>query len=111
MAEQAVAQLARRDQELSAARWLDAEDAAVHQGLAWALDHDPPSALRLALALAPWWLVRGRWVQGYALLQRAAGPGGPGRRRLVRRSGLAGPARAAERPISSASSWTTTARW
>jgi predicted ATPase/DNA-binding CsgD family transcriptional regulator len=73
LAEQAVTQLARRDQELSAARWLDAEEAAVHQGLAWALDHDPPSALRLALALAPWWLVRGRWVQGYALLQRAAG--------------------------------------
>ena len=38
-----------------------------------ALDHDPPNALKLALALAPWWLVRGRWVQGYALLQRAAG--------------------------------------
>ena len=78
MAERAVDQLARRDQELSAARWLDAEDAAVHQGLAWALDHDPPSALRLALALAPWWLVRGRWVQGYALLQRAAGQADPG---------------------------------
>jgi len=73
MAERAVAQLARSDQELSAARWLDAEDATVHQGLAWALDHDPPKALKLALALAPWWLVRGRWVQGYALLQRAAG--------------------------------------
>jgi predicted ATPase len=79
MAERAVAQLARSDQELSAARWLDAEDAAVHQGLAWALDHDTPNALKLALALAPWWLVRGRWVQGYALLQRAA------RRSAVRR--------------------------
>ena len=76
-AEQAVAQLARRDQELAAARWLDAEDATVHQGLAWALDHDPPGALRLALALAPWWLLRGRWVQGYALLQRAAGHADP----------------------------------
>ena len=72
-AERAVVQLARSDQELSAARWLDAEDATVHQGLAWALDHDAPNALKLALALAPWWLVRGRWVQGYALLQRAAG--------------------------------------
>ena len=78
VAEQAVAQLARRDQELSAARWLDAEDATVHQGLAWALDHDPPGALRLALALAPWWLLRGRWVQGYALLGRAAGHADPG---------------------------------
>ena len=77
VAEQAVAQLARRDQELSAARRLDAEDATVHQGLAWALDHDPPSALKLALSLAPWWLVRGRWVQGYALLRRAAGQASP----------------------------------
>jgi len=72
VAERAVEQLARRDTELSGARWLDAEAATVHQGLAWALDHDPPGALTLALALAPWWL-RGRWVQGYALLQRAAG--------------------------------------
>ena len=93
MAERAVAQLARSDQELSAARWLDAEDATVHQGLAWALDHDPPNALKLALALAPWWLVRGRWVQGYALLQRAAGQADQADERLVRRSGLAGSAR------------------
>ena len=49
----------------------------MHQGLAWALDHDPPAALRLALALAPWWLMRGRWVQGYALLQRAASHADP----------------------------------
>ena len=49
----------------------------MHQGLAWALDHDPLSALRLALALAPWWLVRVRWVQGYALLQRAIEQVGP----------------------------------
>jgi predicted ATPase/DNA-binding CsgD family transcriptional regulator len=77
VAERAVEQLARRDQEVSAARWLDAEDATLHQGLAWALDHDPPGALRLALALAPWWLMRGRWVQGYALLQRAAGYADP----------------------------------
>jgi predicted ATPase/DNA-binding CsgD family transcriptional regulator len=72
VAERAAAQMVVRAGELAAARWLDAEDAAVHQGLAWALDHDPPAALRLALALAPWWLVRGRWVEGYALLQRAA---------------------------------------
>jgi DNA-binding CsgD family transcriptional regulator len=78
VAERAVTQLARRDQERSAALWLDAEDATVHQGLAWALDYDPPGALELALALAPWWLVRARWVQGYALLQRAAGSANPG---------------------------------
>jgi DNA-binding CsgD family transcriptional regulator/tetratricopeptide (TPR) repeat protein len=51
--------------------WLEAEDAAIHQGLAWALDHDTPTALRLAAALAPWWLIRGRWVQGIELLRRA----------------------------------------
>ena len=50
----------------------------MHQGLAWAPNHDPQNALRLALALAPWWLLRGRWVQGYALLQRAAGHADPG---------------------------------
>ena len=71
VAERAAAQMAVRSGELSAALWLDAEDAAVHQGLAWALDHDPPAALRLAVALTPWWLVRGRWIQGSGLLQRA----------------------------------------
>ncbi len=69
-AERAAVQMAVRDQEQSAALWLDAEDAAVHQALAWALDHDPGAALRLAVALAPWWMVRGRWIQGSRLLQR-----------------------------------------
>ena len=78
VAEHAAAQMAVRGGELPAALWLDAEDAAVHQGLAWALDHDPSAALRLAVALAPWWLVRGRWVQGYGLLQRAVEQTGPG---------------------------------
>jgi non-specific serine/threonine protein kinase len=73
VAEQAATQMTVRDGERSAGLWLDAEDAAVHQGLAWALDHDPPAALRLAGALAQWWLVRGRWVQGYGLLRRAVG--------------------------------------
>jgi DNA-binding CsgD family transcriptional regulator/tetratricopeptide (TPR) repeat protein len=69
--------MAVRVKELPGALWLDAEDAAVHQGLAWALDHDPPTALRLASALAPWWLVRGRWVEGYALTRRAVEQTGP----------------------------------
>jgi hypothetical protein len=71
VAEQAAAQMAVRSGEQSAALWLDAEDAVVHQGLAWALDYDPPAALRLATALAQWWMVRGRWIQGIGLLQRA----------------------------------------
>jgi predicted ATPase/DNA-binding CsgD family transcriptional regulator len=71
VAESAAAQMALRDQEQPAALWLDAEEAAVHQGLTWNLDHDPLAGLKLAVALAPWWLVRGRWAEGYALLQRA----------------------------------------
>jgi predicted ATPase/DNA-binding CsgD family transcriptional regulator len=71
VAETATTQIAVRDLEQPAALWLDAEDAAVHQGLAWTLDRDPPAGLRLAVALAPWWLVRGRCAEGYALLQRA----------------------------------------
>ena len=71
VAEQAAAQMATRSGERPATLWLDAEDAAVHQGLAWAMDHDPHTALRLAVALAPWWWLRGRWIQGSGLLQRA----------------------------------------
>ena len=76
VAERAAAQMTVRSGERPAALWLDAEDGAVHQGLAWALDHDPPTALRLAVALALWWLVRGRWIQG-ALLRRAVEQTGP----------------------------------
>jgi predicted ATPase/DNA-binding CsgD family transcriptional regulator len=71
VAGQVAAQLETADLEQTAAVWLDAEEAAVHQGLAWAFDHDRELAFRLALALAPWWLLRGRWVQGYALLKQA----------------------------------------
>jgi predicted ATPase len=78
VAERAGGELEDRDQELRAARWLDAEDAALHQALAWELDHDPSAALRLAVALAPWWVLRGRWVEGRALLQRAVAGTSPG---------------------------------
>jgi predicted ATPase/DNA-binding CsgD family transcriptional regulator len=77
VAEQAAAQMAVRSGEKPAALWLDAEDAVVHQGLAWALDHDPPAALRLGAALAQWWMVRGRWIQGSGFLQRAVDQTGP----------------------------------
>jgi predicted ATPase/DNA-binding CsgD family transcriptional regulator len=78
VAEQAATGLASGAGEVAAAQWLDAEDAAIYQGMAWALDYDPPAALRLAVALAPWWRLRGRWIQGTALLQRAAERAGPG---------------------------------
>ena len=57
--------------------WLDAEDVTVHQALAWALEHDLATALRLVIALAPWWKLRGRMVAGYALLRAAAGHASP----------------------------------
>ena len=73
VAEQAAAGLETSAGEVDAARWLDAEDATVHHVLAWGLEHDPATAVRLATALAPWWWVRGRWTFGYELLSAAAG--------------------------------------
>ena len=70
--EQAAADMQTSIGELEAARWLDAEDATTHQGLTWALEHDRATALRLAITLAPWWSLRGRFVAGYALLRAAA---------------------------------------
>jgi predicted ATPase/DNA-binding CsgD family transcriptional regulator len=55
--------------EAAAARWLDAEDATMRQVLAWALDHDPATAARLAAALGWWWWPRGRLTAQYALLR------------------------------------------
>ena len=78
MAEQCAAGMQVSEGELAAAQWLDAEDATVHQALAWALHHDPATALRLAIALAPWWHMRGRLVAGYPLLRAAAGHAAPG---------------------------------
>jgi predicted ATPase/DNA-binding CsgD family transcriptional regulator len=79
VAEHASAGLRTSAGELAAARWLDAEDASIHQALTWALDHDPGAALRLALALAPWWGLRNRWTAGAAdLLRAAAGHSSPG---------------------------------
>jgi predicted ATPase/DNA-binding CsgD family transcriptional regulator len=72
VAEQAAAGLQTAAGELAAAQWLDAEEATTHQALSWALDNDPPTAVRLAIALASWWRLRGRGVAGYALLGAAA---------------------------------------
>jgi non-specific serine/threonine protein kinase len=72
LAEQAAAGLQTSAGELAAARRLDAEDATVHQGLAWAMEHDRAAALRLAVALAPWWHLRGRFTAGYELLHAAS---------------------------------------
>ena len=92
VAEQAAAGMQTSAGELAAARWLDAEDATTQQALAWALEHDPPTALRLA--------------DGAGALVAAAGPlrwpgtrccappprhAAPGQRRVVRRAALARP--------------------
>jgi len=76
--EQAAAALVTSSGELAAARWLAAEDATVHQGLAWALEGDPATALRMAIALSPWWSVSGRSAEGYKLLSTAAGQAASG---------------------------------
>jgi predicted ATPase/DNA-binding CsgD family transcriptional regulator len=71
-AEEASAGLQSFERELDAAKWLDAEDATMRQVLAWAMERDTPAALRLAVALAHWWFLRGRLPGEYLLLREAA---------------------------------------
>ncbi len=78
VAERGAAGLETSATELAAAAWLDAEGATVHQALAWALEHDPATAERLAVALAPWWSLRGRYTAGYELLSAACRDAAPG---------------------------------
>jgi predicted ATPase/DNA-binding CsgD family transcriptional regulator len=77
VAGQAAAGMRTRD-EAAAIRLLDAEDAAVHQALAWALENDPDAALRLGVSLAKWWIFRGRLETGRAMLLAAADHAAPG---------------------------------
>ena len=74
VARQAAAGLATSgdDRELAALRHLDAEDATLAAALDWALGQDPETAVALAVALAPWWLARGRAAEGYTRLATAA---------------------------------------
>jgi DNA-binding CsgD family transcriptional regulator/tetratricopeptide (TPR) repeat protein len=72
VAEGAAAGLASCTAEVAAIRWLDAEEAAMLQALAWAADHEAVMALRLAVALAPWWDLRGRAAGRYQLLRELA---------------------------------------
>ena len=60
-------------EEAEAARWLDAEDATMRQVLAWTMDHDLATAVRLAAVLGWWWLLRGRLPAQYGLLGEIAG--------------------------------------
>jgi predicted ATPase/DNA-binding CsgD family transcriptional regulator len=71
VAEEAAAGLATGAGEACAVRRLDAEDTTMRQVLAWAMDHDPVVALRLAVALAQWWRLRGRASGEYQALRKA----------------------------------------
>ena len=69
VAEQVADGLRTAEGQLLAARRLDAEDATMRQVLAWAMEHDTGIALRLTIALAPWWDLRGRLPNQRALLR------------------------------------------
>ena len=78
MAEEAAAGLQTSAGEVAAASRLDAEDPTMRQVLAWAVDHDPAVALRLAVALCWWWRPGGRLGGQYRLLSEVAGRAKPG---------------------------------
>jgi predicted ATPase len=78
VAGQAAAEVETIAGEQEAGRWLDAEDATMRQVLAWAVDRDTALALRLAAALAPWWMMRFRLAGMYPALHAAAGHAEPG---------------------------------
>jgi predicted ATPase/DNA-binding CsgD family transcriptional regulator len=60
VAGQAAVELYTGSREVAGVRQLDAEEVTLRHALAWASDHDPAAAMRLTLALAPWWRLRGR---------------------------------------------------
>ena len=49
---------------------LDADSAGLEEALAWSLEHDPEQGLRLAGAVWPYWLARGRLDSGRAWLAK-----------------------------------------
>ena len=77
-AERAAAGLQTSTGELAAARWLDAETSTLEQALAWSLEHDHATASRLAAALGPWWMLRGRVAEAERNLRAAAVLADPG---------------------------------
>jgi predicted ATPase/class 3 adenylate cyclase/DNA-binding CsgD family transcriptional regulator len=72
VAEEAAAELRTRTADVAAARRLDAEDATMRQALVWAREHDTAMGVRLVVALAAWWQLRGRFAEAYPLLREAA---------------------------------------
>ena len=78
VAEEAAAGLRTTTAELAALARLDAEEVTTRQALVWAVEHDQVIAPRLAVALAPWWMLRGRAAGEDALLCAAAAQAEPG---------------------------------
>jgi predicted ATPase/DNA-binding CsgD family transcriptional regulator len=72
LAGQAAVELYTGSREVAGVRHLDAEEVTLRHALAWASDHDPAAAMRLTLALAPWWRLRGRLSSQAPLLAAAA---------------------------------------
>ena len=72
VAEEAAAGLWTIDGEAAAARWLDAEDATTAAVLAWAVEHDLDTALRLAAALGCGGSCAVGWSASYGLLSALA---------------------------------------
>ena len=83
IAEEATAAMQFSAGELYAARWLDAEDPSLRQAQAWALEHDPDMALRLAVSLTPWQIMRGRHEEAHAQISAAARQAAPGTARWI----------------------------
>jgi predicted ATPase/DNA-binding CsgD family transcriptional regulator len=73
LAEGAFAGLHTVTQEAASLRHFDAEESSMRHALAWAMEHDPALALRLALAQSQWWQLRGRLTSQAPLLAAAAG--------------------------------------
>jgi predicted ATPase len=78
IAERASAGLYTRTGEAASLRQLDAEDVTLRHALDWAMEHDPGTALRLALSQAPLWGIRGRLISHAPVLAAAAEHAGAG---------------------------------
>jgi predicted ATPase/DNA-binding CsgD family transcriptional regulator len=71
VAEEATLELYTGSREVAGVRHLDAEEVTLRHALAWTSDHDPAAAVRLTLALARWWRLRGRLSSQAPLLAAA----------------------------------------
>jgi predicted ATPase/DNA-binding CsgD family transcriptional regulator len=74
----AAVELYTGSREVAGVRHLDAEEVTLRHALIWASDHDPTAAMRLTVAMAPWWRLRGRLSSQEALLAAAVEYAEPG---------------------------------